>query len=145
MQQVMQLDQMNQKLIKTTPLDTVLHNLDVAQEHLSAACGTIAKWAISKKGQPFPPDVVPGKSYCDVQDKLGELYVGFSDLAYSHTPEALVQPVAELAALCAQHAKQLKKESDSGVPQEPCRLTLIVLTPLEKQLTALGWTRSTTH
>jgi hypothetical protein len=134
LRQVMWLDGANQVLIGKPPLAPVLRDLINARENLSAACDAIDKWAIPKTGQPFPPDVAPGKSYCDVQEKLGELYVGFSDLAYSHTPEALVQPVAELAGLCVQHAEQLKKGADMGVPNEPCRLTLDALKSLEKQL-----------
>lgn len=136
LRQVMQLDETNQVLIGKSPLSSVLRNLDAAREHLTAACDAINKWAIPKTGQPFPPDVAPGKSYCDMQEKLGELYVGFSDLAYSHTPEALVRPVAELAGLCVQHAEQLNKGAGMGVPNEPCRLTQDALKSLEKQLAA---------
>ncbi|MBI4326050.1 MAG: hypothetical protein HY674_12400 [Chloroflexi bacterium] len=135
LRQVMRLDEANQALIGKSPLAPVLRDLDVARQNLSAACDAIGKWAVPQEnGGPFPPDVAPGKSYCDVQDKLGELYVGFSDLAYSHTPEVLVRPVAKLAGLCAKHAEQLKKGSGQGVPKEPCRLTLDALKSLEKQL-----------
>jgi len=139
LQQVLELDESNQSLIRKSSLAPVLRDLDAARENLTAAADALGKWAVFKTGQPFPPDVQPGKSYCDVQDKLAELYVGFSDLAYSHTPAELVQPVAELAKLCWQHAEQLRKEPGNGVPKKPCRLTLVALNSLEKQLAALGW------
>ena len=145
LRRVMWLDETNQALIGKSPLAPVLRDLDVARQNLSTACDAIGRWAVPKTGQPFPPDVMPGKSYCDVQDKLGELYVGFSDLAYSHTPEALTQPVAELAALCSQHAEQLKKGSGDSVPEEVCRLALDTLKSLENQLAGLGWTHPVTQ
>jgi hypothetical protein len=140
LREVMRLDDANQALIRTSPLAPVLRDLDVARQNLSASCDAIARWATPQEnGKPFPPDVAPGKSYCEVQDKLGELFVGFSDLAYSHTPEPLTQPVAEFAALCAQHAEQLKKTSGDRIPAEPCHLSLDAIRPLERQLHALGW------
>jgi hypothetical protein len=143
--EAVRLDEANQALIVKSPLAPVLRDLDASRENLSVACNAIGKWANPQgNGQPFPPDVAPGKNYCDVQDKLGELYVGFSDLAYSHTPEALASPIAELASLCAQHAEQLKNGTDGSVPTEPCRLTLDALKPLEQQLAALGWSYSAT-
>jgi hypothetical protein len=145
LQQVLAMDEANQTLIRGSSLAPVLRDLDAARENLTAAADALGKWAIFQTGQPFPPDVQPGKSYCDVQDKLAELYVGFSDLAYSHTPAELVQPVAELAKFCRQHADQLKKEPGSGVPLQPCRLTLAALKPLEEQLAALGWSRPPTE
>jgi hypothetical protein len=144
LQQVMRLDEANQALIHRSSLGSVIGDLDAAREHLTAAAETIAKWAVPKPGQPFPPDIEPGKSFCVVQDKLGELYVGLSDLAHSHTPEALVQPTEELAKLCVQHAEQLKKASSKGVPKETCRLTLEMLKSLENRLAALGWSRPPT-
>ncbi len=134
LRQVMSMDEKNQTLIGKSPLGLVMRDLDVARENLSIACDAIGTWAIPKKGQTFPPDVEPGKSYCDVQDKLGELYVGFSDLAYSRTPKTLVKPVAEFAGICIKHTEQLKKGAGKGVPKEPCRLTLDALKSLEKQL-----------
>lgn len=144
LQQVLRLEKANQELIQGPRLAPVLGELDAARAQLTVAADTISKWAVPKKGQPFPPSVEPGKSYCQVQDKLGELYIGLSDLAYSHAPEALVKPTEELAKLCTQNAETLKKVSGSGVPKESCRLTLEMLKPLEKQLAVLGWSRPPT-
>ena len=134
LRQVMQLDKANQALIDKSSLSLVMRNLDTARENLSFACKAIEKWAIPREGWPFPPDVEPVKSYCKVQDKLGDLYVHFSDLAYNHTPEALLQPTKELVELCTQHANQLKNMPETKAPNEPCRLTRNALKPLEQQL-----------
>jgi hypothetical protein len=144
LQRAMQLEKANQELIHNSPLTPVLGKMDVARDALTAAADTIAKWAVPKQGQPFPAHVEPGKSYCVVQDKLGELHVGLSDLAYSQTPEALVQPTAELAKYCTQHAEQLKNVSRNGIPKQSCQLTLKMLKSLGTQLAALGWTRPPT-
>lgn len=140
----LKLDRQNQARIARSPLAIVLRQLEAARNDLSAANQTIGQWAKYKAGQPFPPDLEPGKSWCDAQDKLGELFVGFSDLAYRQQPATLVSSVATLAALCRQHADELEEVSAAGIPTKPGRVPAAALDELESQLRPLGWPRPPT-
>jgi hypothetical protein len=137
-------DKENQEIIRHSALSQVLRQLDAVRSQLSAANKAIDTWAIFKTGQPFPPAVEPGKSYCDAQTKLGELYVGFSDLAYAHTPEDLVKPIEELVHLAALQAESVRHASAHGMPREPSPLPADLVSAVEADLHRLGWVRPPT-
>jgi hypothetical protein len=140
----LRLDRHNQVLIARSPLATVLRQLEAARNELSAAHQTIGQWARYKAGQPFPPEIEPAKSWCDTQDKLGELFVGFSDLAYRQAPAELVVPTQRLATLCAEQAAGLRALPANEAPPLPCATSSTTLEALCADLARLGWQRPPT-